>query len=345
LHPVPWSAFLVTPEKITLNIDRSKLMLSPVITITELGRLYAPDYRDTVNNYFSEEIYDTQERNTGAVSEEMMESPGTAEKLDLYKCSGAIGLSVRNSAGEDIACLKNFVFDTRQGNIAYGLVAFGGFLGIGEKTAAVPWASLNVQTDTAIVKLDASRDTLEACVIPGNNLEKLSEQQFARQIHENFGAQPYWEVLGFVPPEEKAVPMSAWQSDSKRFNPNTITTIEGAIESVGTFTLEEGVASGLKLIVKTPENEALVVHGGPVQYAAQREMNFKPDMHITVTGSKTTVSGETVIIACEIKLGEKTLILRDRQGEPKWNVTGVERKMNISQNSEVSNEEQYLSNW
>jgi hypothetical protein len=139
--------------------------------------------------------------------------------------------------------------------------------------------------------------------------------------------------------------MSAWQSDSKRFNPNTITTIEGAIESVGTFTLEEGVASGLKLIVKTPENEALVVHGGPVQYAAQREMNFKPDMHITVTGSKTTVSGETVIIACEIKLGEKTLILRDRQGEPKWNVTGVERKMNISQNSEVSNEEQYLSNW
>jgi sporulation protein YlmC with PRC-barrel domain len=201
LHPVPWSAFTVSPHRITLNIDRAKFTLSPSIRIEDLGKLYAPDYRESINDYFSQVIYNAQEKNTSAVSEEMMETPGTAETLDLYRCSGAIGLDVRTLGGKNIATLKNLVFDTREGNLAYGLVAFGGFLGIGEKTAAVPWASLAVQPDTAIVKLDATRDELNESVLPGDNLRKLTEQQFARQIHENFGVQPYWEVLGFVAPK------------------------------------------------------------------------------------------------------------------------------------------------
>ena len=317
-HPVPWSAFDITSDSIVLNIDKSRFMDSPQTGLRYIEKLSSPDLRKDIRNFYAEQIAAAKKLSViEKIAAVKMEEPVLRTYSDL------VNLKVQNIQGENIAAVRTIVFDTHQGKIAYALVGFGGLLGIGGKTAAVPWTSLAIQPSGTVAYLDADRATLETAVVDERHLEKLTQPSFARSINETFGNKPYWETLGFVPPGEKENPLAAWQTGSKYnafFDPESITTINGVIRSVGIFTPEWGAAAGLKLTVEIGEGELAVVHCGPEQYALQRLMNFKPNTHITVTGSKTQIGGSSVIMACEIKAGDKLLLLRDYLGEPEWNV-------------------------
>jgi hypothetical protein len=213
--------------------------------------------------------------------------------------------------------------------------------GLAEKTAAVPWASLAIQPAGNVAYLDADRASMEKAVVDAANPLKLTEPAFQQNLNEIFGAKPYWETLAFVSPGETKISMNAWRPDSTYntfFDPERITTIDGVIRNVGIFTPEWGATAGLKLTVEIGENELAVIHCGPEQYALQREINFKPGEHITVTGSKNEIGGESVILACELKAGAKTLVLRDEMGTPKWDVDKMESEMEKVQQSEYERE-------
>src|ERR1700741_1484763 len=60
---------------------------------------------------------------------------------NLYRGSKLIGADVENPQGENLGDIKDVVFDSR-GHIEYAVLDFGGFLGMGEKYFAVPWAAL-----------------------------------------------------------------------------------------------------------------------------------------------------------------------------------------------------------
>ena len=53
-----------------------------------------------------------------------------------------IGNDVYNGKGEDLGDIKEIMLDTRTGRVAYAVLSFGGFLGMGEKLFAVPWSCL-----------------------------------------------------------------------------------------------------------------------------------------------------------------------------------------------------------
>jgi uncharacterized protein YegP (UPF0339 family) len=53
-----------------------------------------------------------------------------------------------NKKGDDMGKVQTFVVDMRAGLIAFALVSFGGFLGIGDKWFAVPWAALDWHPET-----------------------------------------------------------------------------------------------------------------------------------------------------------------------------------------------------
>jgi sporulation protein YlmC with PRC-barrel domain len=334
LHPVPWAALTITPDSIVLNVDKSKFADSPQISTNYLEKLNNADFRKDIRTFYS-----------GQIAPAAKPTSSTMEPPVIRICSNVIGLKVQNIQGENLADVKNLIIDTHQGEIAYGLVGFGGFFGIGERTAAVPWTSLEIQPSANVAYLDADRATLETAVVDERNLAKLTERQFAQNVHENFGAKPYWEVLGFVPPAEKGSSLAAWQAGSKYnnfFDPENMTTIDGTIQSIGIFTPEWGATAGLKLVVEIGENEFVVVHGGPEQYAAQREINFKVGSPITVMGSETKIGNESVIMATEIKIAGKSLLLRDDMGAPKWNVEQMERE--YKQESETEHSYQ-LRDW
>src|SRR5215813_352584 len=54
------------------------------------------------------------------------------------------GDRVRNSAGEDLGKIEEIMIDIPTGRVAYAVLSFGGFLGMGNKLFAVPWEALRV---------------------------------------------------------------------------------------------------------------------------------------------------------------------------------------------------------
>ncbi len=53
------------------------------------------------------------------------------------------------------------MIDLDSGCIVYGVLSFGGFLGMGDKLFAIPWASLRVDMEEECFRLDIDKETLE----------------------------------------------------------------------------------------------------------------------------------------------------------------------------------------
>lgn len=80
--------------------------------------------------------------------------------------SRLIGCSLANDKGENVGTLEDLVLDSGHRRIAYAVVAFGGFLGIGSKRFAMPWHRLAFGDLAAghgvSVSLDVAREDLTA---------------------------------------------------------------------------------------------------------------------------------------------------------------------------------------
>jgi sporulation protein YlmC with PRC-barrel domain len=85
---------------------------------------------------------------------------------DAIRVSQLRGLTVRNSAGEDLGEIKDLMLDMGEhGRIRYAALSFGGFLGLGDKMFAIPYRSLKLQhdadKDNNFVVFDVSEETLK----------------------------------------------------------------------------------------------------------------------------------------------------------------------------------------
>jgi sporulation protein YlmC with PRC-barrel domain len=104
------------------------------------------------------------------------------------------GDRIRNTAGEDLGKVEEIMIDVASGRVAYVVLSFGGFLGIGDKLFAVPWDSLRVDEGEHQFVLDVDKQTLENA--PGfdkDNWPDMADPAFGASIHQHYGRTPYWE--------------------------------------------------------------------------------------------------------------------------------------------------------
>ena len=107
---------------------------------------------------------------------------------------------------------------------------------------------------------------------------------------------------------------SAYQ---RMFNPQTVETVSGTVESVDKFTPMRGMGHGIHLMVKT-NKETIPVHLGPDWYIERQDMKFAKGDKVEVKGSRITFNGKPAIIAEDVKKDGGTLVLRDSSGIPAW---------------------------
>lgn len=82
-------------------------------------------------------------------------------RLGTLSATTLIGDPVRNSEGDALGKIEDFMIDLDSGCIAYAVLSFGGFLGLGDKLFAIPWASLRVDLEEKCLRLDIDPETLE----------------------------------------------------------------------------------------------------------------------------------------------------------------------------------------
>lgn len=110
------------------------------------------------------------------------------------KASSIIGTNVVNPKGESLGSIKEVVIDPRTGKVAYAVVSFGGFLGMGEKLFAIPFTSFEYDVEENEYVLEVSKERLKAA--PGfdsDNWPSMAEEKWNRDIYKYYERSPYWE--------------------------------------------------------------------------------------------------------------------------------------------------------
>jgi hypothetical protein len=104
---------------------------------------------------------------------------------------------------------------------------------------------------------------------------------------------------------------------NRMYNPATVETVSGTVESVNKFTSGKGMSYGVHFTLKT-DKETIPVHLGPSWYVEQQEIKPAAGDKVEVTGSRVTYQDKPAIIAGQVKKDGKTLQLRDANGVPAW---------------------------
>ena len=93
------------------------------------------------------------------------------------------------SKKEHLGKIEEVMIDVNMGRIAYAVLSFGGFLGIGNKLFAIPWEALESNGWDYILRIDKS--VLEKA--EGFDKEELSlTRHELAKVYTHFGIQPYW---------------------------------------------------------------------------------------------------------------------------------------------------------
>lgn len=119
------------------------------------------------------------------------------EQPRVLSASTLVGDRVRNVQDEDLGKIEEIMLDLRSGMVAYVVVSFGGFLGIGDKLFAVPWDAFRLDADRKLFILDIDRQVLENA--PGfdkDNWPDFADREWGGRIYSYYGYEPYWKRGG-----------------------------------------------------------------------------------------------------------------------------------------------------
>jgi len=135
-------------------------------------------------NYTERDTYGMYKSHKGAT--------GGGPGPELMGADTLVGNDVYNPKGEKLGDIKEVMLDMRSGRVAYAVLSFGGFLGMGEKLFAVPWNALTLDTTTKSFKLNVDKDRLETA--PGFDKDQwpnMADATWAQSIHAYYGTKPY----------------------------------------------------------------------------------------------------------------------------------------------------------
>ena len=85
----------------------------------------------------------------------------TNETRDLISSDKVEGTSVYDRNGNNLGTISNVMLDKRSGQVAYAVLSFGGFLGMGSSYHPLPWDQLHYDSNQGGYLVDITKEQLE----------------------------------------------------------------------------------------------------------------------------------------------------------------------------------------
>jgi sporulation protein YlmC with PRC-barrel domain len=111
----------------------------------------------------------------------------TSETGSLIAASKVNGTSVYNPAGEKLGSVYDVMINKVSGQVAYAVMSFGGFLGIGERYHALPWSTLTYDTSRGGYVVDITRDRLESAPSYASDETPWSDPEYGNRVSDYYG--------------------------------------------------------------------------------------------------------------------------------------------------------------
>ena len=112
---------------------------------------------------------------------------------DLIASDRVVGTNVYRSSGDKIGSIERIMIDKASGQVAYAVMSFGGFLGLGHEHYPVPWARLDYNTTLGGFEANITDDELKNApkFDPGAEAEWAGADR-GREIYAYYRVPPYW---------------------------------------------------------------------------------------------------------------------------------------------------------
>lgn len=100
------------------------------------------------------------------------------------------GTEIYNTNGDHLGEVESVMIDKLSGKVAYAVVTFGGFLGIGAERRAMPWSVLDYDIDRGGYVVSAAADVLRKAPLYTDDSRR--DPAWGKSVHDVFGVPPYW---------------------------------------------------------------------------------------------------------------------------------------------------------
>jgi PRC-barrel domain len=123
----------------------------------------------------------------------MEQSTDTRETADLIASDKVEGTEVYRPNGDHIGEIERMMIEKRSGKVAYAVMSFGGFLGMGEDYYPLPWSVLTYNERLGGYEVNISDEQLKGA--PKFRRDEdwdWSDRERSRRIYDYYGATPYW---------------------------------------------------------------------------------------------------------------------------------------------------------
>jgi hypothetical protein len=119
-----------------------------------------------------------------------MEKRETATLIGSDKVEGT---NVYRSNGDKIGAIERVMLDKQSGKVAYAVMSFGGFLGIGHDHYPVPWSLLTYNTRLGGYEVNISDQQLKGAPKYANDNDwDWEDRKRAQQVFDYYRVPPYW---------------------------------------------------------------------------------------------------------------------------------------------------------
>src|SRR5918995_2441689 len=122
-------------------------------------------------------------------------APGVITGKPLIESDRVEGTAVYDPQGKHLGSIKRLMIEKIGGKVAYAVMSFGGFLGMGEDEHTIPWNKLDYDTSLGGYRTDITEEQLRGAPAFSRDRDyDWSDRQREQDLHDYYRAPYYWGV-------------------------------------------------------------------------------------------------------------------------------------------------------
>jgi hypothetical protein len=115
------------------------------------------------------------------------------ETTSLIGSDKVEGTAVYGADQKKIGSIERVMIDKTSGKVAYAILSFGGFMGMGEDYYPVPWSTLKYDTNLGGYRVNLTEDQLKKAPKYSRSTGWNWNRENDRRVYDYYRTDPYWQ--------------------------------------------------------------------------------------------------------------------------------------------------------
>ena len=121
-------------------------------------------------------------------------APGVMTGKPLIESDRVEGTTVYDPRGHNIGSIKRLMIEKISGKVAYAVMSFDTFLGMGGREHTIPWNKLDYDTSLGGYRTDITEEQLRGAPDYAHEGDMLSDRKREQELHDYYRTPYYWGI-------------------------------------------------------------------------------------------------------------------------------------------------------